>query len=128
MALLTPMAKVKGLGAAGEGVHHWWMQRITALALIPLVGWMVYSMVSILPAGLLKVSIWLGSPYHAIGVILFFMVMAYHASLGLQVVLEDYVSCKLKQIVSILAVKFVFFALAIAVAFAVVKIHFLGVS
>jgi len=127
MRLITPMVKVKGYGAAGEGTHHWWMQRITALGMIPLVSWMIYSLVGLLPTGLLKISVWLASPYAAIGVILFFMVTCYHAALGLQVVLEDYVDCKVAQTLSIIGVRFVFFILALGVTFAVVKIHFLGV-
>ena len=127
MAFQTPISKVRGLGSAHEGVHHWWMQRISAIALIPLVLWMVYSLVHAVPQGLAGVAVWLASPYAALGVILFFLFACYHASLGVQMIVEDYISCKCLQIAKVIGVKLCFFVIAIAMIFAVIKLHFVGV-
>lgn len=126
MALLTPLAKVRGLGAAKEGAHHWWMQRITAAALVPLVAWLVCAVVHMALGGHEEVIRWFSSPYTAIAMLLFFVAACYHAALGLQVIIEDYVHCKCVEVVSIIGIKLFFFTVAVAMLFAVAKLHFIG--
>ena len=91
MALQTAIARVRGLGAAREGLHHWKAQRITAVANLVLVLWFVFSAMALAGADHAEVRAWLGSPVAASLMILLVISTFYHARLGLQVVIEDYV-------------------------------------
>lgn len=87
----TPIKKIRGHGAAKEGVHHWWLQRLTALANIPLVIFLVVSLVGNLGQDLATWRAWLAQPIAAVLVSLFIASSFYHMRLGLQVLIEDYV-------------------------------------
>ena len=89
--LRTPLAKVKGLGSAKDGTHHFWHQRLTALLLIPLVLWIGFSLAA-LPLEHAALVAWIQNPLVTIALVLLIAVLFYHAKLGLQVVIEDYVS------------------------------------
>ena len=105
------MSRVKGLGAAKEGLHHWWAQRLTALALIPLGLWFVASLVQMAGADHMAVSYWLGSPV-TLGVLsLLVIAVFYHAALGLQVVIEDYIHGHAAKLILVILVQFGAFAL-----------------
>jgi succinate dehydrogenase / fumarate reductase membrane anchor subunit len=91
MALSTAIARVRGLGAAREGLHHWKAQRITAVANVVLVLWFVFSAMALAGADYAEVRAWLASPVAASLMILLVISTFYHARLGLQVVIEDYV-------------------------------------
>lgn len=91
MSLRTPLAQVLGLGAAKQGVSHWWWQRLTAVALVPLALWFIWSLFNIESLGYANVHAWLAIPSHALGVALLVAVVALHSQLGVQVVIEDYV-------------------------------------
>lgn len=91
MGIRTPLARVRGLGSAKDGSHHWWMQRVTAVALIPLGIWAVHSLLNLTLGDLEGVRSWLSSPVQALLLTAFLAAMAYHSKLGLQVVIEDYV-------------------------------------
>jgi succinate dehydrogenase / fumarate reductase membrane anchor subunit len=91
MSLRSPLARVRGLGSAKEGVNHWWAQKLTSLALIPLSLWFVASVVSLTGAGHAEAAEWIGSPLSAGLLILLLLATFYHAYLGLQVIIEDYV-------------------------------------
>ncbi len=91
MSRRSPLGRVRGLGAAKEGVGHWWAQRLTSLALIPLTLWFVVSMAMMTGAGYEEVRDWAASPVVAGLMILLIVTTFYHMSLGLQVVIEDYV-------------------------------------
>ena len=83
---------VKGLGSAKSGVGHWWMQRVTAVALIPLSLWFLSSIISVmLSPDVIVVAKWFSSPINALLMILLLSSMFFHAKLGLLVVIEDYV-------------------------------------
>jgi len=121
-ALKTPLARARGMGSAHTGVHHWIHQRITSVANIPLVIWFVYSVVSLLGADYGAFTGWLAQPLNAILMILFIVSVLYHAVLGLQVVIEDYIhheGCKIKKLV---LMKLLFIALGVAAVFSVLKI------
>lgn len=90
MGIRTPLARVRGLGSAKDGTHHWWMQRVTAVAMIPLGIWLVYSLLNLSLSSLSEVQIWLQSPLHALLLMAFLGAMAWHSKLGLQVIIEDY--------------------------------------
>ena len=91
MSLRTPLSKVKGLGAAKEGASHWWHQRLTAIALIPLALWFSFSIALLAVADYSTVTAWMGSPFSAVLMILAISVGFYHGYLGLQVIIEDYI-------------------------------------
>ena len=97
MRIQTPLARVRHLGSAKEGVEHWWWQRLTALMLVPLSLWFVASIWWLVIGGATYEAFqdWLSGPVAAILMLLFIGMMFYHLKLGLQVVVEDYVHNKL---------------------------------
>jgi succinate dehydrogenase / fumarate reductase membrane anchor subunit len=86
----TPLARARGLGSAKDGLGHWWAQRLTAIALIPLVVWFAISLVMLTGADYGIVRAWIGSPLVMVLLILTIAIGLHHGQLGLQVVLEDY--------------------------------------
>jgi succinate dehydrogenase / fumarate reductase, membrane anchor subunit len=105
MELRSTLGRVRGLGSAKEGVAHWWAQRTTAVALVPLALWFVASVIGLAGADYVAVAAWFKSPFNATLMIVLVIMTFYHAALGLQVVLEDYVHHEGQKIVSILIVK-----------------------
>ena len=118
----TPLAKVLGLGAAHNGVSHWWMQRMSAVALIPLTFWLIAYCKQLLTASHLQIVAWLAEPLNSLLAIVWIIVVFYHAALGLQVVLEDYVPIKWQKISAIWLVNFTLVTLALASILAVLRI------
>ncbi|MAF97148.1 MAG: succinate dehydrogenase, hydrophobic membrane anchor protein [Micavibrio sp.] len=118
----TPLARARGLGAAGHGSDHWMAQRITAFANVPLVIWFVYSLVSLKGADYVSFTTWLAEPVNAILAILFIISNFYHAALGLQVVIEDYIHCEVMKTVKLVVMKLVLFGLGTAAIFSILKI------
>ena len=101
----TALGRVRGLGSAKEGVAHWWVQRVTALLLIPLVIWFVISLLGHIGGDRAAVILWLGQPF-TYGLMLVLLGAAFwHAALGLQVVIEDYVHGEAAKLVLILLSK-----------------------
>ncbi len=105
MSLRSPLGRVRGLGSAKEGVDHWWAQRLTALALIPLAVWFVIALLGVTGADYATVRAWVGSPVVAGLLILLIVATFYHAYLGLQVVIEDYVHSEAWKLFALLAVR-----------------------
>jgi succinate dehydrogenase / fumarate reductase membrane anchor subunit len=99
MKTLDPIARAKGLGSAKEGVHHWYAQRASAVLLVFLTGWMIYAAVSLAGGGYEASEAFLSSPVNASLLGLMLVVLLYHAMLGLQVVIEDYVHNATAEIV-----------------------------
>jgi len=91
MSMVNPLAKARGLGSAKSGVHHWYAQRASALLLLFLVGWLIFSMFQLAGAEYIQARAFLSSPYNAAFMILLLISLFYHGMLGLQVVIEDYV-------------------------------------
>jgi succinate dehydrogenase / fumarate reductase membrane anchor subunit len=125
MKLRTPLAKVRGLGSAKDGTHHWWAQRLTAIALVPLTFWFIYTLVSLTTMDYLAAIGWLQSPMNSILLILFVFALFYHAELGMQVVIEDYIENEALKITSIILLKFVMLFAGLAGIVAILKV-FLG--
>jgi succinate dehydrogenase / fumarate reductase membrane anchor subunit len=122
ISLRPPLSRVRGLGSAREGVVHWWAQRTTAVALIPLGLWFVGSMISLTGAGYDEVIAWIGSPFTATCFVLLIAVAFHHAQLGASVVIEDYVHGKAAKLASLIMLRFAIYALGAAAVLAVLKI------
>ena len=122
----TPLAKVRGLGAAHNGVGHWWLQRISSIMLIPLSFWLVLYAKHLSTATHTQISTWLAEPINSFCAIAWILTVFYHAALGLQVVIEDYVHTTWQKIAAIWLVKISFLALALASVLSVLKIIFVA--
>lgn len=120
----NPMSRVRGLGSAKEGVEHWWLLRLTSVALVPLVIWYVISLVSLVGADRDAVVEWLQSPFAAVASVLLIVVTFHHAQLGAQVVIEDYVHKPLTKTALLLINKFAAAVLGATAIFAVLKVAF----
>src|SRR5215472_12756587 len=117
----SPLGRALGLGSAKEGVEHWWLQRVTAVALVPLSVWFAAVVVKLAGADLDTVRAWIGHPLPAVLLALLLIATFYHMALGLQVVVEDYVGAPLARLGLVLVLRLFCFALAIAGIFAVIK-------
>ncbi|MCP4429542.1 MAG: succinate dehydrogenase, hydrophobic membrane anchor protein [Gammaproteobacteria bacterium] len=117
----SPLSRVKGLGSAKDGTSHFWHQRLTALALIPLVLWFCFGLAS-LPADYQSLTSYIQQPVVATGLILLIAMVFYHAQLGLQIVLEDYVSSHSIRTITIIITGFVCLFCALIGIVAVIKI------
>ena len=123
MSLRTPLGRVLGKGAAKEGVHHWWLQRVTSVALIPLAVSFVVSLLSLPSLDYPTVHSWLHQSWTAVLMVLFIWLACWHSKLGLQVVIEDYVHGGTKTLLLILST-FGHTLVAAASIFAVLKVAF----
>ena len=122
MNLRTPLSKVSRLGAAGEGVGHWWAQRVSAVALIPLSIWFVISLLSLPLQSYEAVRGWLSQPWVAVLTLLLVFTVAWHSKLGVQVVIEDYVPGKGAKTTLLLLNLFVHVVAAVAGILAILRI------
>ncbi len=125
MSLQAPLARVRGLGSAKQGTHHWWQQRLTAIALVPLCLWFIFSMASLDLMQHTVITQWMRSPLNAVLLILFIISLFHHAQLGTQVVIEDYIDSEWQKITCIVIVKFIAALTGLASVMAVLKV-FLG--
>jgi len=91
MSMVNPLARARGSGSAKEGVHHWYVQRATAILLLFLVGWLIYAMIKLAGAGHAEAAAFVANPTNAAFMLVLLVSLFYHAMLGLQVVIEDYV-------------------------------------
>lgn len=122
MSLRTPLARVRGLGTAKDGTHHWWMQRVTSIALVPLVVWFVFSLLSYSRADYAVLQHWLSKPLNAGLMVTFLVTVLYHAKLGMQVIYEDYVRPEWAMYVALLVTQFALFLLGAISIISVLKI------
>jgi succinate dehydrogenase / fumarate reductase, membrane anchor subunit len=122
--LRSPLGRVIGLGSAKEGVTHWWAQRLTAIALVPLTLWFIAGLIGITGADRVTVVAWLHNPLRAIATILMLFALFYHMALGMQVVVEDYVHTEWSKLTLLVLNKFIAIALGTGGIFAVLRIAF----
>jgi succinate dehydrogenase / fumarate reductase membrane anchor subunit len=122
VALRTPLARARGLGAAHGGVGHWKAQRLTAISNAVLVLWFVFSAVALAGASYGEVRAWLASPLAATLMILLVVSVFYHAALGLQVVIEDYVHHSGLLVAALVLVRLVVAGLAVACIVAILMV------
>ena len=120
-SLRTPLAKARGLGSAKDGTHYFWVQRLTAVALIPLTVWLALSLASLAIAGQAEVVVWMKSPLNATLMVSFIMAGFWHMKLGLQVVIEDYVHAESIKITSLILNNLITIFLALAASLSVLK-------
>ena len=127
MQMRSHLGRVRGLGSSNDGIHHWWMQRLSGIALVPLCLWFVFSVVGILvDADLATVTDWVGLHYNPVLLILFVICMFHHAQLGLQVVIEDYVRSEPTKVTLLVSVKLGALLLGACSTFAVIRLTFGG--
>jgi len=122
----TPLSKVRGLGSAKEGTDHFWHQRLTSVANIPLLIFFAWLVISLVGAPYAQVVARLSSPVIAAGLVLTLISVLYHMYLGLQVVIEDYVHGELAKILLIMANSFFTFAVGALAILSVLKLTFGG--
>jgi succinate dehydrogenase / fumarate reductase membrane anchor subunit len=122
--LVTPLNRVLGLGTAKGAAEHWWIQRLTAVALVPLGLWFAIELLLLPDVSYAAALAWVHRPYSSVMLILFVLAVAYHSYLGVQVVIEDYVEGKGPKVVAIVGSAFAHASLTIATIFAILKIAF----
>jgi succinate dehydrogenase / fumarate reductase, membrane anchor subunit len=123
MSLRSPLGRVLGLGSAKEGVHHWWFQRLTSVALVPLTVWFVVSLLALPSLDHTTVVAWMAQSWTALLLILFVLVATWHSQLGLRVVVEDYIHGGAKTLVLVI-ITFTHTLIAAAGVFAILKVAF----
>jgi succinate dehydrogenase / fumarate reductase, membrane anchor subunit len=126
MALQSDLGRVKGLGSSKSGTSHWWAQRVSALALIPLTLWFIYSAMKFIGMDLFAFRAWLNEPGSVLLLSLFLIALFYHMQLGLQVVIEDYVHGEKNKIFLLLINKFAAALFAISSLVAIIQIAYGG--
>lgn len=126
MSMRSPLGRVRGLGSAGEGVGHWWAQRMTSLALVPLTLWFVAAMVGLTGADYATARAWIASPVSAGLLVLLIVTTFYHGALGLQVVIEDYVHHEATKLIALIAVNAASVVLGLVGVLAVLAVLFGG--
>ncbi len=120
----TPLGRARGLGSAKEGSRHWWLQRVSALALIPLGLWLMPAVLHLPQASHGEVVRWIRAPWNTLLLIAFIATSFFHAVLGVQVIIEDYVHTRWLKMFAVLVVKLICAALGLAAAGATLRIAF----
>jgi succinate dehydrogenase / fumarate reductase, membrane anchor subunit len=124
MSLRTPLGRVLGRGAAHDGVRHWWRQRLTSLALVPLTVWFVVSLLALPSLGYATLIPWMSQSSTALLLVLLLACAAWHSQLGVRVVVEDYVHGAGARTLTLALLGFAHVLLAAAGIFAVLKVAF----
>jgi len=122
VSLRTPLRRVLGAGSAKEGVHHWWLQRLTAVALVPLTIWFVVSLLLLPSLDYTTVTIWERHGATPLLLILLVAVATWHSQLGVRVIVEDYVPAAGARTVTLTLLGFAHVLLAAAGVFAVLRV------
>jgi len=126
MKMQSYLGQARNTGSTNNGVHHWWHQRLTAIALVPLALWFVFSVIGMAGADYATYQAWVGDHVNMVFLCLFIVTMFYHAVLGLQVVIEDYVSCEAKKVFLLVFVKLIASLMGFACLTAVLRVAFGG--
>ena len=120
----TALGKARGLGPARNGTAHWWAQRLTSVALVPLVVWFIVSIAALTGADHATIVAWIANPFTAVLLALMVIAGFYHLKLGGQVIIEDYIHHEGLKIASVMALNFACAAVGLASIFAILKISF----
>jgi succinate dehydrogenase / fumarate reductase membrane anchor subunit len=127
-SLRSPLGRVGGLGSAKSGAHHWWLQRLTSVALVPLTVWFAVSLLSLPSLDHVMVVSWMAHSWNALLLILLVLVTTYHSQLGVQVVVEDYVIDAGMKTLTLVVLTFAHVFVAVAGVFAILKVAFGGAA
>lgn len=127
-SLRSPLGRVAGLGSAKSGVHHWWLQRLSSLALVPLTVWFTVSLLSLPSLDHVTVVTWMAQSWTALLLILLVLVATWHSQLGVRVVVEDYVHNIGLRTLTLVTLTFIHTFLAVAGVFAILKVAFGGAA
>jgi succinate dehydrogenase / fumarate reductase, membrane anchor subunit len=124
MSLRSPLSRVLGLGSAKDGTAHWWAQRVTAVALIPLTLWFLISLLTLPGLDYETVHAWLSVPITGFLAVLLVAVLSYHSYLGTQVIVEDYVTSSGMKILSLMVLRFLYVLAGGGAIFAILRVVF----
>jgi succinate dehydrogenase / fumarate reductase membrane anchor subunit len=124
VSLRSPLGRVLGTGSAKEGVAHWWAQRVSAVALIPLTLWFFFSLLALPDLEFDTVRTWLGLPISGLLAVLLVALLFYHSYLGTMVIVEDYVHAAGVKLLGLLALRFLYVLAGGAAVFAILRVTF----
>jgi succinate dehydrogenase / fumarate reductase, membrane anchor subunit len=124
VSLRSPLGRVLGAGSARDGTAHWWAQRVSAVALLPLTLWFFWSLLLLPSLDYATVRTWLSVPFSALLAVLLVVVTAYHSYLGTNVVVEDYVHAHAAKLFLVVLLRFLYVLCAGAGIFAILRIAF----
>jgi succinate dehydrogenase / fumarate reductase, membrane anchor subunit len=124
VSLRSPLGRVLGLGSAKEGVAHWWAQRVSAVALIPLTLWFFFALLALPDLEFDTVRVWLGLPVSGFLAVLLVVVLTYHSYLGTIVIVEDYVHTTGVRVLTLVALRFLYVLAGGAAVFAILRVAF----
>jgi succinate dehydrogenase / fumarate reductase, membrane anchor subunit len=125
VSLRSPLGRVLGAGSARDGTVHWWAQRLSAVALLPLTLWFFWSLLLLPSLDYATVHTWLSVPFSALLAVLLVAVTAYHSYLGTNVVVEDYVHAHAAKLFLLVLLRFLYVLCAGAGIFAILRSAFL---
>lgn len=120
----TPAKRARGLGSAQAGVEHWWGQRVSALALVPLTVWFVISLLSTVGGTYTTAVAWLSQPVNAVLMSIFMAALFYHSWLGVQVVIEDYIHTDWLKLTALLLSQFIHAVLMAGAIFVILRLAY----
>ena len=127
-SLRSNTKRARGLGASHHGTGHWWLQRLSAVGIVPLSIWFMVVLVNhLVGADAATIATWLKSPFSAIGLLLLVIALFTHARLGVQVIIEDYVHSESKKIALLLVNNAAIFVAGLVCIFSILRLHFIGV-
>jgi succinate dehydrogenase / fumarate reductase membrane anchor subunit len=122
MSLRSPLSRVLGLGSAKDGTAHWWAQRVTAVALVPLTLWFVFSLLTLPDFDYETVRTWLSVPVTGFLAVLLVGVLSYHSYLGTIVIVEDYVTSSGMKVLTLMTLRFLYVLAGGAAIFAILRV------
>jgi succinate dehydrogenase / fumarate reductase, membrane anchor subunit len=122
MSLRSPLSRVLGLGSAKDGTAHWWAQRVTAVALVPLTLWFVFSLLTLPDFEYETVRTWVSVPITGFLALLLVGVLSYHSYLGTIVIVEDYVTSSGMKVLTLMTLRFLYVLAGGAAMFAILRL------
>lgn len=124
MSLRSPLSRARGLGASKQGTHHWYVQRVSAVAMLPLMLWLIFAIAGLAGSDHAAVAEWVSSPLNTTLLVILVATMFYHALLGTQVVIEDYLHHEGVKMAVLIATRFALIVGGVIGVVAVLKTSF----
>ncbi len=126
MSLLTPFKRASGLGTTNDGVHHWWMQKLTAVALIPLSLWFAFAVAKHAGDDYQTIQAWIANPFTTTMLTLTAFTTFLHAAQGLQVIIEDYIHHEGVKFATLIGMKLALVSLGVSSVLSILRVAFTG--